>query len=443
MNRNNKLILIGISLLVLIFGILMVVLLVQNKKEKISVAEKKCIENNEVKENKQRGIGNNNHNGKEDYIIEMNNKNNTTLQSIVKKTTTNFGSFLTRTVNNRNKPFIGNYKVEHRQQNDQLFLIYPGLDKEKVDEISFSYTDRKVCCFPDKFTDFLDNFKKEEKIGSGFLGEVFKIVKKSGCNHKYALKIKDRVKGGCFPHGQTFYDNELYFLKFFQLNKNDYVCEGFAGYFEKDVVYLVQELLETTLESKIRKKELSDSELQNYIKDLFLAIVSLHKQRIVHGDIKLDNIGISYDKKLKLIDFGCSIKKDSGYSMTAGFKPVYFRPPEALDPLSPHELNYDADWWAFGVTLYNIYENAFPYPVSENLVIGITDKWEMLKIMIMGNMMRPFKNPNISEDLKNLIKQLLSSNPSRLGAKKSDELRIARHPYFSKYGLEKHEVFIY
>ena len=86
----------------------------------------------------------------------------------------------------------------------------------------------------------------------------------------------------------------------------------------------------------------------------------LRSLRIVHCDIKLENLLISNDGKLKICDFGCSFYSNNteehfgGNEQVAGSK-IYL-PPEALNEGIKYN-NFNSDLWACGIVLYNMLTN--------------------------------------------------------------------------------------
>lgn len=63
----------------------------------------------------------------------------------------------------------------------------------------------------------------------------------------------------------------------------------------------------TYVKNKIGRK-LPEQEAKKLFKQLVEAVDYCHSQRIVHRDIKLDNILIDSKKNVKLIDFGFSVR---------------------------------------------------------------------------------------------------------------------------------------
>jgi eukaryotic-like serine/threonine-protein kinase len=73
--------------------------------------------------------------------------------------------------------------------------------------------------------------------------------------------------------------------------------EGFL-YFAMDVISGM------TLSERQALFPLSDLELSKVMRNIAVAIQSLHKAGVVHRDLKPENIMVSYDLKIKVFDFG-------------------------------------------------------------------------------------------------------------------------------------------
>jgi serine/threonine protein kinase len=98
--------------------------------------------------------------------------------------------------------------------------------------------------------------------------------------------------------------------------------------------------------------------------ELLQAIECLHKQGLVHADVKASNVLMFSDNSIKLADFTLTIKIDRDHYPTHTVCTVTHRPVEVL---SGSRWSYPVDVWSYGCTLYEIAygESLFPYQGHE------------------------------------------------------------------------------
>jgi len=238
----------------------------------------------------------------------------------------------------------------------------------------------------------VDNLILEKSLGKGAFGEVF-LTKKVGDNNKiYATKQyeRDKIEN---TEAMKYLKNEIAILQ--TLNHPNIVKFEDVKKTKKHF-YIVMEFcnggeLSKALEKYQLKfgKPFSQEIVQYLMRQIISAFKYIHGQKIMHRDIKLDNILINFqnekDKKelnmmkaqVKIIDFGfaCKIAKDS-LTYTAIGNPIN------MDPLILKKLNtpgrkarqlgYDqkADIWSLGAICYEmlIGRAAFDAEDMEDLV---------------------------------------------------------------------------
>jgi len=102
-----------------------------------------------------------------------------------------------------------------------------------------------------------------------------------------------------------------------------------------------------------------------YAKQLFIALKLLHDLRIVHADIKLDNILCSGDwRQVKLCDFGSAFRlDDTDNDPTPYLVSRFYRAPEII-----LGLQYDSaiDLWSVCVCLYELFTGHVMFPGRTN-----------------------------------------------------------------------------
>ena len=130
------------------------------------------------------------------------------------------------------------------------------------------------------------------------------------------------------------------------------------------------------------KIKLSEVELQYLMLmiDLAWAIEFLHKQKVIHRDIKPDNVILINDFNLKLIDFGISrqIRSDSTGTFTMHKGTILYEPPENypyydeedlyktdLSESNKVKITTKFDVWSFGLILSEVFSCEKPYKTND------------------------------------------------------------------------------
>ena len=237
----------------------------------------------------------------------------------------------------------------------------------------------------------VDNLTLEKCLGKGAFGEVY-LTSRKGDDKKYATKKIDReeVEKG---EGIKYLKNEIIILQYLR-HPNIVRFEEVKK--TKKHYYIVMEYcnggeLSKALEKYIEKygKPFSEEIVQHLMRQIIDAFKFMHERKIIHRDVKLDNILLNYeteeDKKnlnlmkaqVKIIDFGFSCKIDkSGLQFTALGSPINMDPIilKKLNSSSKKErqlgYNQKADIWSLGTICYEmlIGKSAFDADDMEDLV---------------------------------------------------------------------------
>jgi [calcium/calmodulin-dependent protein kinase] kinase len=135
---------------------------------------------------------------------------------------------------------------------------------------------------------------------------------------------------------------------------------------EEDSIYMVMEMCKKGVIMKVgldhQATPYSDDDCRCWFRDLILGIEYLHSQGVIHRDIKPDNLLVSEDNVLKIVDFGVSEMfgepENMRTSKSAG-SPA-FLPPELCGRHS-EVLGTAADIWSMGVSLYCLRYGKIPF----------------------------------------------------------------------------------
>ena len=150
--------------------------------------------------------------------------------------------------------------------------------------------------------------------------------------------------------------NECAVLKKVSLHKCIASLEDF--YETDECFYIVMEYVSggDVFERVAEHGAFSEPEAANLLQEMGGAVALLHAQGICHADIKPENMLLSEDGQVKLVDFGlsCEIAKagDKSEGTVGYWAPELFKRPTPALPM---------DMWALGVVLYVLLAGEHPF----------------------------------------------------------------------------------
>ncbi|XP_063081663.1 calcium/calmodulin-dependent protein kinase kinase 2 isoform X4 [Cavia porcellus] len=270
----------------------------------------------------------------------------------------------------------------------------------------------------------LNQYTLKDEIGKGSYG-VVKLAYNENDNTYYAMKVLSKKKlirqagfprrppprgmrpapGGCIqPRGPI----EQVYQEIAILKKLDHpnvvkLVEVLDDPNE-DHLYMVFELVNQGPVMEVPTlKPLSEDQARFYFQDLIKGIEYLHFQKIIHRDIKPSNLLVGDDGHIKIADFGVSNEfkgSDALLSNTVG-TPA-FMAPESLSETRKIFSGKALDVWAMGVTLYCFVFGQCPFMDERIMCLHSKIKSQALEFP---------DQPDIAEDLKDLITRMLDKNP--------------------------------
>ncbi|KAK9278822.1 hypothetical protein L1049_028401 [Liquidambar formosana] len=293
----------------------------------------------------------------------------------------------------------------------------------------------------------IDDFEIIKPISRGAFGRVF-LAKKRTTGDLFAIKVlkkADMIRKNAVE--SILAERDILISV-----RNPFVVRFFYSFTCRDNLYLVMEYLNGgDLYSLLRNLGCLDEEVARvYIAEVVLALEYLHSLRVVHRDLKPDNLLIAHDGHIKLTDFGLSkvglINSTDEFSGPAvsGTSLLGEDEPELSvsehqrerrkkrsavgtpDYLAPEILlgtghAATADWWSVGVILFE-------------LIVGIPPfNAEHPQIIFDNILNRKIPWPGVPEEMsaeaQDLIDRLLTEDPhQRLGAKGASEVK--QHVFF-------------
>ncbi|MEJ7589472.1 MAG: serine/threonine-protein kinase, partial [Ferruginibacter sp.] len=197
-------------------------------------------------------------------------------------------------------------------------------------------------------------YRLGERIGSGGMGEVYKAYN-STLNRMAAVKILyqpgmvERFQNEAYIQSSITHPNIARLYEFTKCGDNQCIVMEFVE----------GESLDNLLR---RKKQLSSEETEDIIGQVVSALAYLHKNEIIHRDIKPQNFRIQPDRTVKMLDFGIAKHKFSPKLTQLGFivGTSEYMAPEQFQ----QEPEQKSDVWALGVMTYELITGYMPFEAS-------------------------------------------------------------------------------
>lgn len=388
------------------------------------------------------------------------------------------------------KEKIFNRKITINQKNEDLHeLLLPVSEdsesKKIINNLSDFKFDTSNCilkrqCDPKEFYDF-DPIK--DQIGEGAFGVVYKVRSRK---FKFIRAMKKIAKAKLInPNDSESFVNEI---KILQKLEHPNVIKIYELFEDEESFFIVTEYIgEGNLLNKIEAMETRDEVIIGIIMHQTLSAVAyLHKNNIVHGDLKPENIMISsassnvkpkhsfntsakidmqaldkicsataaktnqktnnnaseshldllkmkkvYFKNLsnfqiKLIDFGCSkVLTRKHYKFEDVIGTCHYMSPE----VAQNKYNEKCDLWSCGVIMYVLLSGYLPFA-------GETEKEIEENIISFNFSLEIPEFKSVSRQAKDLIKNLMTYDPNeRISA-----MQALNHPFFTE-NFDRNNIF--
>ena len=243
-----------------------------------------------------------------------------------------------------------------------------------------------------------ENFKKQMVLKYDPYIEVY-LIKSTNTNKQYILK---RIKlDRKVEHIQVNrYTNECNALK--KLD-NPYIIKyitNFRSIQPTRTFNIIMEYVDgSNLANEIKKKkEFSYLQIIEWIIYICLGLHEIHSNKIIHRNIKPDNLFLTKDNKIKIGNFGISkcLKTDQDYVQT-DIGNIFYRAPETFQ----EQYNKKVDMWSLGVVIYELITFEKPFYGEEFFNIINSQYIKQMKSL-------PDKVPT---EFKELVSKLLSYHP--------------------------------
>ena len=284
--------------------------------------------------------------------------------------------FIYKSHNNKNSLNIIILKkiLEIEEVGNSVLICYIINSNPKVLEINFNLEHTKNRFIKllkqiVKYKNLNDYYEVNNKIGIGGYGRVFmgkdkktgkKIAIKS-IEKQYNLPLEDQLS--------IFW--ELSICKIIKHIQVSYFVKIYHIFESLSHIYIIMEYAGEDLEHSLNKFWPNIDIIFDYMKQIANGIFTLNKFGIIHRDLKIQNIILSFEnddindetnyemkEKLKLIDFGFSKILSKNEKTNDSFGTLIYISPEIIN----HDYyDYKEDVWNFGIIGYFFLTQSFPF----------------------------------------------------------------------------------
>lgn len=253
----------------------------------------------------------------------------------------------------------------------------------------------------------ITDFEIGKPLGKGKYGRVYMAREKSS-QFIVALKVilKSKLKG---------FQSKSQLRREIEIQSNlrhPNILRMYGYFYDNKKVYLILEFCSGgELYTRLLKKAwFSESTAAKMIVEIADALGFCHSKNVIHRDIKLENLLIGENGKIKISDFGWSVHAPSSRRLTVCGTPEYLAP-EIVDK---QEHDKRIDMWSLGVLLYEFLVGAPPF-YEEN---------QALMYRRIQNVDLNFPK-HIKVDARDLISKFLVKDPSQRIPLED----VAKHPW--------------
>ncbi|RDD38081.1 MAP/microtubule affinity-regulating kinase 3 [Trichoplax sp. H2] len=242
----------------------------------------------------------------------------------------------------------------------------------------------------------IGNFKLLKTIGKGNFAKV-KLARHLPTGREVAIKIIDKTQMNASGLQKLYRE-----VKIMKCLDHPNIVKLFEVIDNETTLYLIMEYASggEVFDYLVTHGRMKEKEARSKFRQIVSAVQYCHQKRVIHRDLKAENLLLDGDMHIKLADFGFSNE------FTPGNKLDTFcgSPPYAAPELFQGK-KYDGpevDVWSLGVILYTLVSGSLPFD-GQNLK-------ELRERVLKGKYRIPYF---MSTDCENLLKRFLILNPCK------------------------------
>jgi len=201
----------------------------------------------------------------------------------------------------------------------------------------------------------ISHYKFLDKIGQGGMGSVYKA---------YDLNLQRPVAIKVLPaHRCADEDIKFQFIseaRLLSASEHPYICTVHSIFEDAEgALYMVMTYYQgKSLRQYIHPPSISLYKKIAVIKQIASGLLHAHQKGIIHQDVKPDNVIITNEEIVKIIDFGvASLIGDRKASGISGGTVAYMSP----EQVNRTDIDHRTDIWSLGVIFYELLSGVLPF----------------------------------------------------------------------------------
>ncbi len=221
-----------------------------------------------------------------------------------------------------------------------------------------------------------NRYRPIQSLGGERFGKTYLAEDIDKLNERCVIKqFAPQVQGTAVLNKATeVFEQEARRLQ--QLGEHPQIPTLLAYFQEDNRLYLIQEFIDgqNLLDELKQQGTFSEQSIRKLLLDLLDILKTVHQQKVIHGDIKPENIIRRSDGKLVLINFGASKQLTAAVMSVQGTTVGTFgyAPPEKIQG---GEAYLASDLFSLGATSFHLLSGIHPWGLFTKQGFGWLTKW--------------------------------------------------------------------
>lgn len=265
----------------------------------------------------------------------------------------------------------------------------------------------------EKLNQVIGNYTLQEFLGEGQTAKVYKVFENSNPDKFYCIKMMNKDRIDPSPRLQKYFEGEKAAMEDMNHPNIQKMYECFVSEVSKDKYYcLVTDYCNHgDLGDYIKKNGPIEEQRAVYLmKQIFNGVIQQHAKKIIHRDLKLENILLNKENEdytAIIGDLGFAKKFDSSsMDTTSVCGTINYMAPEIMNKKGNETYNSKVDLWSIGVIFYRMLFDKDPFDKQNQ-----DDKLTLQRNKSGINLQFP-ENIQVSEESKKLLQRQLVYNPA-------------------------------